>query len=249
MTTSMNLGERNVGFRRHECITVWHGRHPMGVGLLLLFTLLGESSYAADAPLAGGANTANASTAVIATAGSQAAAESIEWSVSGAAGPVISTIQSPSAGPWPPSFGIMSTAWQIDLQRRRKGDRFVGGVTLEGTYDRHANGTGQQLLGVDVFVGTDWRHRHWAVEATIGAGLEAAQFLQQDVVNYWNSNLSGNVYHLSYQLGVYAQGTLAAVVPVSNAVEILLRLGVHLTGSHDENWFAASTIGLRYRLP
>ena len=57
------------------------------------------------------------------------------------------------------------------------------------------------------------------------------------------------VYHLSYQLGFYAQGTLAAAVPLSNAIEVLLGLGVHLTGTHDENWFAASTIGLRYRLP
>lgn len=189
------------------------------------------------------------STAATATESPQVSPAPIEWSVSGAAGPVIGTIQSPSAGVWPPSFGITpSTAWQIDLQRRRKEERFIAGVTLEGTYARDGSGAGQQLLGLDAFIGTGWQHRHWALEATIGAGLEAAQIFQDDTI-FSNSGVTTSVYHPSYQLGLYAQGTLAAAVPVSTAIEVLLRLGVHLTGTHDEDWFAASTIGLRYRLP
>ena len=90
------------------------------------------------------------------------------------------------------------------------------------------------MLGVDVFVGTTWRHRHWSLEMTAGGGLEAAQFPD---------------YNVSYQLGVYAQGAVTAAVPVSSSLEVLLRLGAHLTATHDEDWFAASTLGLRYTLP
>jgi hypothetical protein len=228
----------------------WRGNHRKAWGLFLVFALLGGSSYAAVLPLVAGADAPADSIATTTTGAAQAPPESVEWSVSAAAGPVIGSIKSPSSGVWPLSIGIASsTAWQLDLQRRRKDERLVAGVTLEGTYDHDASGAGQQLLGVDLFVGTDWRHRHWALEATIGAGLEAAQVVQQDVVTYLNPNVMGYAYHLSYQLGFYAQGTLAVAVPVSNAIDVSLRLAVHLTGAHDEDWFAASTIGFRYRLP
>ncbi len=135
-----------------------------------------------------------------------------------------------------------SMAWQVDVQRRRTDERFIAGVSVEGTFNREGGGGGPQLLGADVFMGTSWRHRHWTVETTIGAGLGAEQFLEANDPS--NSN-----YHLTYQLGLYAQGTVAVAVPLSRSLEALLRLGVHLTGAHDEDWFAASTIGLRYTLP
>jgi hypothetical protein len=238
-------------FRRHQSMSAClRGSHLTGLGLLAVSALLGRSSRAADVPPVAAAQAPEVSATAATTNSPQAAPDSVEWSISGAAGPVIVGVQSPGGSVWPLSWGVTSsTAWQLDLQRRRKDERFIAGVSLEGTYDHAAGGPGQQLLGVDVFVGTGWRHRHWTLEATFGAGLEAAQILQQDVVTYTNYNVSGFVYHLSYQLGAYAQGTLAAAVPVSTAVDILLRLGVHLTGAHDEDWFAASTIGLRYRLP
>ncbi len=161
--------------------------------------------------------------------------------------PVIVGLASPSAGIWPPAIGLTSTAWQVDLQRRRPNERFVAGVTLEGTYDHAGGGAGQQLLGVDAFIGNDWHHRHWSLEATIGAGVEAAQIYYED--NYGGASSATTLFWGLREPGLYAQGTLAAAVPVSNDVDILLRLGVHVTAAHDEDWFAASTIGLRYRLP
>jgi hypothetical protein len=234
-------GERKTVVRRHESMGMsLRSSYLVGLGLLVVLALVGRSSRAAEMPLVVETKAPAASTA-----------DSVEWSLSGAAGPVLAGITRPSAGVWPLSFGLLSTAWQLDLQRRRKNEQFVAGVSLEGTYDHEAGGAGQQLLGADAFIGNDWRHRHWTLEATIGAGVEAAQVSQQDVVAYSNSNynVSGFVYHPSYQLGFYAQGALAAAVPLSSAVEVLIRLGVHLTGAHDEDWFAASTIGLRYRLP
>ncbi len=217
----------------------------VGFAVLLVCNPFAGLSRAANAPLAADTKVPVVSTA--ATESSQPSLESVEWSVSGAAGPVIVGLATPSAGVWPPSFGLTSTAWQVDLQRRRTDERFVAGVTLEGTYDHDAKGAGQQLLGVNAFIGTGWRHPHWTLETTIGAGLEAAQMFQVNVVSSYYAMAAFS--HPSYELGLYAQGTLAAAVPLSNAIEILVRLGVHLTGSHDEDWFAASTIGLRYRLP
>jgi hypothetical protein len=225
------------------------GSGLMGLRLLAVSALLGRSSLAADTPLVTAGQARAASITAATTAPPQPSTDSVEWSLSGAAGPVIVGIKAPSASVWPPSFGLTSSAWQLDLQRRRNDERFVAGLTLEGTYDHGGDGAGQQLLGTDVFVGSDWRHRHWTLEATIGAGLEAAQIRQQDIISYLPPQVSPFVYHSSYQLGFYAQGTLAAAVPVSNAVDVLLRLGVHLTGAHDEDWFGASTVGLRYRLP
>jgi hypothetical protein len=226
------------------------GSSLVGWGLLAVSALLGRSSLAADAPLVAEGQAPAGSLTAATTGSLQGSPDSVEWSLTGAAGPVILGVKSPSSGAWPLSWGLTSsTAWQLDLQRRRKDERFVAGVTLEGTYDHDGSGAGQQLLGVDAFVGTSWHHRHWTLEATLGAGFEAAQILQQDVVTYLNYNVSGFVYHTSYQVGFYAQGALAAAVPVSNAVDVMLRLGVHLTGAHDEDWFAASTIGLRYTLP
>ena len=188
-------------------------------------------------------------TGQVTTTWSPQSSDAIEWSVTGAAGPVFAGLASPSAGVWPPGVGLPATAWQVELQRRHPNETFVTGVTLEGTYDNASGGAGQQLLGLDAFVGHDWHHRHWSLEATIGAGVEAAGAgvdTAQVSQLYGRPIFSGN---LAYQLGLYAQGTLAAAVPVTDSVDILVRLGVHLTASHDENWFAASTIGLRYRLP
>jgi hypothetical protein len=170
----------------------------------------------------------------------------VEWSVSGTLGPVFANIDSPSSGVWPPSFGLMpGTAWQIDLQRRRRDERFISGITLEGTFNRDGGGAGQQLLGTDLFLGTRWSHRHWTTEATIGAGLEAQQLLVPET--FYGSN--SMQYHLSYQLGLYAQGTVAVAVPLSSSLALLMKVGLHLTAAHDEDWFAASTIGVRYTLP
>jgi hypothetical protein len=220
------------------------GSFLVGMGFLLVCYPFERTSRAAEAPLVAEARVPVVSTPPIAT---EPSSDSVEWSVSGAAGPVLVGLAAPSAGPWPPSFGVTSTAWQVELQRRRKDERFIAGVTLEGTYDHDKNSAGQQLLGVDAFIGTTWRYRHWTLETTIGAGIEAAQIFQVNPVSAFYETF--DFINPSYELGLYIQGTLAVAVPLSNAIEVLLKFGVHLTEAHDENWFAAGTIGLRYRLP
>jgi hypothetical protein len=222
---------------------VQRGSFLAGFGIVTASVLIGMPSLAADGVLlpTGPALSGSAPTAVVARP--EAEKSPVEWTLSATVGPVFANLLSPSAGVWPPSFGLMpSMAWQVDLQRRRSDEPYLVGVTVEGTFNRAGGGAGQQLLGTDLFVGTSSRHRLWVLEATIGAGLGAEQVLQSDFAD-------SPSYHLSYQLGLYAQGTVAAAVPLSRSLEALLRLGVHLTATHDDDWFAASTIGLRYRLP
>lgn len=216
----------------------------LGVGLLVTSVLIGGLALGANgAPVTDATAVAPAATAVATT---PAAPEATEWSVSAAAGPVIAALQSPACCVWPLSFGLMSTAWEVELQARPGATQFIGGVRVAGTYDR--SGAAPQLLGVDAFAGRTWRHRRWALEATLGLGLEAAQVLEANVL-YGDTFYSELAYHPSYAIGAYARGTLAIAVPVTDAVAVLLRLGVHITGTHDEDWFGSTTLGLRYILP
>ncbi len=195
------------------------------LGALFSSALLGNAARATD-----DSGTAPG-TAVVAVA-APAPSDAVEWTLSAAAGPVIVVLAQPAASPWPPAFGAGAVAWQAEVQRRSRDQPFLVGAAVEGTHDDQTGG--QQLLGARAFAGTIWRHRHWSLETTFGLGIEAAQVFQAN---------------LTYQLGVYAQGTLAAAVPISGSLEALLGLGVHLTPTHDEDWFAAGTIGVRYRLP
>jgi hypothetical protein len=254
--------ERKTASRRHQVMSVsLRGAIGVVLGILSISILFEPASFAADgqafvvtqAPAVSAAPPTTPSplepgTTIAARVEERVSTDPIEWSVSGAIGPVLTSVDSPSSGVWPLSFGTSSTAWQLELQRRRTGEQFVLGVTFEGTYDHAGNGSGQQLFGTNVFVGSDWRHRHFTLEATIGAGLEAAQIRQQYNVSYGSAG-TGFVYYPSYQLGLYAQGALAAAVPLTRSIEVLIRVGVHITSSHDEDWFATSTIGLRYTLP
>lgn len=219
----------------------------LGVVLVVTSVLTGELARGADGPPITDAIARAAAPAATAVAATPAAPGSTEWSVSAAAGPVFAAIQNPACCVWPLSFGLTSTAWEVDLQARPGATQFIGGVRLAGTYGR--SGAGPQLLGVDAFAGRTWRHRRWDLEATIGLGLEAAQVLEADVLYGVSPSYSSVAYHPSYAIGAYARGTLAAAVPVTDALAVLLRLGVHVTGAHDEDWFGSSTLGIRYTLP
>jgi hypothetical protein len=213
-----------------------------GFAILAASVMVGRPARADGVVLPAAQARSDSATAAI-IAGPEVERPPVEWTLSAAVGPVFANILSPSSGVWPLSFGLMpSMAWQVDLQRRTSADRFIAGVTVQGTFNRDGGGGGPLLLGVDAFMGASWRHRLWTLEATIGAGLGAEQVLEpNDFTNF--------AYHLTYQLGLDVQGTVAAAVPLSRSLEALLRLDVHLTGAHDEDWFAASMIGLRYRLP
>ena len=159
--------ERTTTLRRHDGMRgSSRGSFLLGLGILLVCHWFGRPSRAADAPLVADAKAPVVTAEPVTTSSSLPSSDSVEWSVVGAAGPVIVGLASPSAGIWPPAIGLTSTAWQVDLQRRRPNERFLAGVTLEGTYDHAAGGAGQQLLGVDASSATTgttvigpWRRR------------------------------------------------------------------------------------------
>ena len=173
----------------------------------------------------------------------------LRWSISGSIGPVVAYIDRASWGAtWSSVEFQPSTAWQIAVQRRREQERLVIGGRLEGTYN-HSGSGGQspQLLGTEVFVGSDWRFRYCSLEATIGAGPEAGTVWHSD--GSASSTPTQSSYYSTYHFDLYAQGTLAAAVPLTGAMEGLLQLGINLNSGEQEHWFAASTAGLRYTLP
>jgi hypothetical protein len=171
----------------------------------------------------------------------------LRWSISGSIGPVIAGYENSPVEVGSPSFFLPVVAWQFDVQRRREDERLVLGGSLEGTQGHNGNPQGPQLIGANIFVGAAWHYRYCALEATIGAGPEAATTFQTDTLTVGNYTEPSPYY--SFRFALYAKGTVAAAVPLSDSIEGLVQLGFHVTSSHEESWFAASTIGLRYLLP
>lgn len=173
----------------------------------------------------------------------------LRWSVTGSIGPLIAGVGHQPSSDWSTTAGLEpSTMWQIAVQRRRERDRLVVGGTLEGTYNHSGNGVGPQLIGAEVFVGADWPHKYCTLEATIGLGPEAASAVSLEGFTTAGGSFSSSPY-FTYHLDLFVRGAVAAAVPLSGALEGILQLGVHLNASRDEQWFAASTIGVRYTLP
>jgi hypothetical protein len=175
----------------------------------------------------------------------------LRWSISGSVGPVIAGV----ARDWGTSWHLFgpqpSTAWQLTVQRSREHERLVIGGTLEGTYNEDGNGDGPQLIGANVFVGIGSRFRYFALEATIGAGPEAALDNQAGVTSrstQMDGNTTSVVEYSVYRLDLYGQGTAIAAIPLGGSVEGLVGLGVHLNAFQEHNWFATATVGLRYEL-
>jgi hypothetical protein len=48
---------------------------------------------------------------------------------------------------------------------------------------------------------------------------------------------------------LYADGMAGISHPVSSSLDLLFRMGVHLTTDTVVDWFFSTTLGLRYNLP
>ncbi len=182
------------------------------------------------------------------------APRALRWSISASIGPVIGDFLSGTTFSFQNVFEHVepSTGWQISVQRGREHERLVIGGRLEGTYNHSGNGQGPQLIGADVFVGASWRHKYCNLEATIGAGPEAASVIRFDFQPYptpGGSNTTTSITpYFVYALDLYTQGTAIAAIPLGGTIEGLLGVGAHLNAFQDRNWFATATIGLRYKL-
>jgi hypothetical protein len=140
------------------------------------------------------------------------------------------------------------TAWRLEVQRHHEKDGFFAGVALEGT----AGDLSPELVGASAFVGSSRHLGRWSFELTAGAGLELAEVFTSTLTAMESSTNGFTSYVTSSNAlrpSLFADGSVGLAHPVSDSLDVLLRLGAHLTTVTYANWFLSSTIGLRYNIP
>ncbi len=168
------------------------------------------------------------------------------WSLGASIGPIVAVLEQPFTSAWPPTYPGWShvTAWQLELLRRRDDQRMIFGGALEGTY----GGIGPQLFAAHAFLGRQWWYGALTLETGFGIGLEAAEVDAFYTAPFGQHGVTARTYE-TYHLGLYCQGAIAAALSISDSLDVLLQFAVHVTPTHDEDWFGASMLGVRYALP
>jgi hypothetical protein len=158
----------------------------------------------------------------------------------------------------PPAFCApfleYGTAWRLEAQHRSGSGGFFTGAALSGTAGAGSSGGdfAPQLIGALAYVGSSRHLGRWTFEVTGGAGLELATVFRTVYTVTLSSSGGATADSTSSDAvtpALFADGTAALAHPVSETLDIVLRLGAHLTTVTYENWFLSSTIGLRYNLP
>jgi hypothetical protein len=144
-------------------------------------------------------------------------------------------------------FASEGTAWRIEVQRRSGANGLFTGAALSGTAGDYA----PQLLGASAFAGFTRRLGRWSFEFAGGAGLELAevpvttvtlmQSITADIVTAVTTNNATRP-------ALCADGSIGVAHPISDSLDIVVRLGAHLTTVAYDNWFLSGTLGLRYNL-
>ena len=137
------------------------------------------------------------------------------------------------------------TTWMLELQRLTTSGHIIG-VALDARLrflDR---------FGAAAFIGSRWARRRWALETTIGAGIEDATTPGGQTTTITGSSMNGinstTETRTAVTLALYLRGGLAGFVDVSDSLAIMARVGAHLSplGGHtDANWL----LGVRMKLP
>ncbi len=91
----------------------------------------------------------------------------------------------------------------------------------------------------------------WSFEVAGGAGIEFAE-VPTATVSSTESSDSGVATTTTVgdaaRPGLFADGSLGFAHPVADSLDIVVRLGAHLTSIAYDNWFLSGTLGLRYNL-
>jgi hypothetical protein len=147
-------------------------------------------------------------------------------------------------------LGVFGTAWRLEVQRRPTGSGFLWGVAAEGT---EGNQFAPQLVGASAFVGSSRRHGRWTLESTAGAGIELASS-SETTVTANQSSTDGFTASVttstgsSFRPALSADVAIAAAHPVWDALDVVFRVGAHLSSVELSDWYLSGTIGLRYNL-
>jgi hypothetical protein len=145
------------------------------------------------------------------------------------------------------------TAWRLEVQHRSESNGFFTGAALSGTASAGSGSFAPQLIGGTAFLGSSHHVGRWTFELTGGVGLELAR-VSNTVLTSMYSSTNGftstqTTSSNNATPGLFADGTAALTHPVSDSLDVVLRLGAHLTTVTYGNWFLSTTIGLRYNLP
>ena len=166
------------------------------------------------------------------------------WTITAAGGPTATFVPPGRLG----GPVIRDTTYELELQRQASPDSLIFGAALEAGTDSSSS-----LIGIAGFVGSDWRHRHWFLETTAGAGLELARlYVANRTVT--NSSLTGTSSETTVsserQPVLYVRGVGTLGFPISSSLDLVGRLGIHLASSGGfATDFLSATVGLRFRLP
>jgi hypothetical protein len=167
------------------------------------------------------------------------------WTVSAFGGPTYNVIETdaPGAANWRP-IGFTGLGWQVEVQRQRPGTRSLVGFALQLGPERH-------LLGAAGFLGSRWSRGRWLFEATGGAGIEVVRTMQSEpalVDSTRNGTFSEVQVKLQSVPALCARAGATAGIRLGS-VELLARLGAHLTTMSLSQSYLAGTMGVRFEIP
>jgi hypothetical protein len=140
--------------------------------------------------------------------------------------------------------------YEIGIQRRAS-EALVWGLVLD-VEPQGASSASPNYLGAAGTIGRRWQHRRWFVEATIGAGVEAAQIPVQ-TTTYTNTSTNGPSSSTTVAGAarpvLFARAGATFGFPVSATWDLLAGAVLHVTPNGFDADFAAATFGVRMRLP
>jgi hypothetical protein len=163
------------------------------------------------------------------------------WTLTAAGGPTAMF----GSGTGVPFAVDYSTAWQLEAQYHRSTSSLYGLAVDAGPNARHG-------LGAAAFAGSSWHPGRWTVEATAGAGVEAAMAMVASTemrVSAIGATVD-TVMTREARPALYARGMIAVGHPLTESLDLFLRAGAHVTAADlRDGLFVASSVGLRLRLP
>jgi hypothetical protein len=141
---------------------------------------------------------------------------------------------------------IFGSAWYLDVQRRSERNGFLLGAALSGTNGDFA----PEEIGLFVFVGSASRRGRWTFETTVGAGVGLGEeaVLTATVTSVNGSQNVALTQQNQLRPGLLADAGVAVAHPLWQSVDAVVRLGAHLSTISIDDFFLATTIGLRYNL-
>ncbi|HET6147881.1 MAG TPA: hypothetical protein VFH68_10145 [Polyangia bacterium] len=140
---------------------------------------------------------------------------------------------------------VYESNYALEVQHRTRPD----GLAIGGALDA---GPTSHLLGLLGFIGSRWEKRGWFAEATLGAGLLAVR-IPAATTTVTNSSVTGSLSETTVstqvQPALYARAVGAIGLSISDDLDLVARLGVHLASSGLVTDFLSATAGVRLKVP